>query len=74
MDSDFAPMLRIRCPQCGNVFEELERPLEHPEAEEPEEEYTQEGRLAECPSCETLVAMDLLELDAEGIWAVTPDD
>ena len=74
MDSDLAPVLRIRCPHCGDVYEELEREMQHPEAEDDEEPYTQEGRLAECPSCEGTVAVDLLVLDADGIWVITPDE
>lgn len=65
--------IQIRCPNCSKVFEELERPAVHPEAEDEDQEFSREGRTAACPRCREQVALDLLEAGADGIWSLTPD-
>jgi endogenous inhibitor of DNA gyrase (YacG/DUF329 family) len=65
--------IRVRCPACKKVFEELERSLEHPEAEEDDEPFVQEGRTCACPACGNAVALDLLECGADGVWIETSD-
>lgn len=74
MDSTDAPKLKILCPHCGARFEELERPVVHPEADQEDPEFTQEGRIATCRKCACAVALDLLEVGEDGIWRQTPDD
>lgn len=66
--------IRVRCPECGKVFEGFELPLVHPEAEDDEDESLAEEKLTACPKCGYEVALDLLEAGADGIWSETADD
>jgi len=67
--------IRVRCPECGKVFEGFDLPLVHPEAaEDDEDDELAEDQVAACPKCGYEVALDLLEAGTDGIWSETADD
>lgn len=65
--------IRIRCPHCAQVYEDQARFVPHPQAEDEETLYVQEGKLALCPHCRRTVAMDLLESGRDGVYSVADD-
>jgi predicted RNA-binding Zn-ribbon protein involved in translation (DUF1610 family) len=60
--------VQVRCPQCGNLYEDWYRAPLNLTLDDFDDEYVQEATTATCPTCGTVVHFPSLIVDVEGVW------
>ena len=60
--------ITIRCPSCGETFEDWWRPSINLQLDDFDEEYIKSATIKTCPYCGVEVRLGTLIVDKEGVW------
>ncbi len=63
--------ITIRCPKCGEVYEDWYRASVNLELDDFDDEYLEECSTATCPACGHKVRIDVLIVDRDGNFCLS---
>lgn len=65
--------IAVRCPKCGNVYQDWWRPsINLSLGERFSDEYLEEASTSTCPACQYKVRHSVLLVREDGVWEIGP--